>query len=62
MDKNYQLLLAEIKATIQAERTKAARPLTRSVIVAYWEIGRDILESQKTNGWHRRAIVERFAA
>ncbi len=60
MDKNYQLLLAEIKATIQAERTKAARQLTRSVIGAYWEIGRKILESQKTNGWGK-GIVEQLS-
>lgn len=39
MEYNYQILLAEIKATIQAERTKAARQITRSLIDAYWEIG-----------------------
>ena len=60
MDNNYLLLLAEIKATIQSERTKAARQLTRSVIGAYWEIGKKILESQKTHGWGK-GIVEQLS-
>lgn len=60
MEHNYQILLAEIKATIQAERTKAARQITRSLIDAYWEIGRKILESQKTHAWGKN-IVEQLS-
>lgn len=60
MEYNYQILLAEIKATIQAERTKAARQITRSLIDAYWEIGRKILESQKIHAWGK-SIVEQLS-
>ncbi|MDO8365226.1 MAG: PDDEXK nuclease domain-containing protein [Saprospiraceae bacterium] len=60
MDKNYQLLLAEIKSTIQSERIKAARQLTRSLIGVYFEIGRQILESQKIHGWGK-GIVEQLS-
>jgi predicted nuclease of restriction endonuclease-like (RecB) superfamily len=60
MDKAYQQLLAEIKATIQTERTSAVRQLTRSLIRAYWEIGRQILESQQANGWGK-GIVEQLS-
>lgn len=47
MEHSYQILLAEIKATIQAERTKAARQITRSLIDAYWEIGKKFLKAKK---------------
>jgi predicted nuclease of restriction endonuclease-like (RecB) superfamily len=60
MEHNYQILLAEIKATIQAERTKAARQITRSLIDAYWEIGKKILESQKIHAWGK-SIVEQLS-
>ena len=60
MDNNYQLFLAEIKSTIQVERTKAARQLTQTVIGAYLKIGQQILESQKVHGWGK-GIVEQLS-
>ena len=60
MDNNYQRLLSDIKTTIQAERTKAARQLTQTVIGAYLKIGQQILESQKTYGWGK-GIVEQLS-
>lgn len=60
MEKEYQQLLADIKATIQTERIKAIRRLTQSLIGVYWEIGRRIMESQKTHGWGK-GVVEQLS-
>lgn len=60
MDKAYQQLLASIKTTIQAERIKAIRQLNRSLIGIYWEIGRQIVESQEQHGWGK-GIVEQLS-
>ncbi|MCB0566917.1 MAG: DUF1016 domain-containing protein [Lewinellaceae bacterium] len=56
----YQQLLSQIKATIQAERTRAIQQVTRSLITAYWEIGRQIVESQERHGWGK-SIVEQLS-
>ncbi len=56
----YQQLLSQIKATIRAERTRAIQQVTRSLITAYWEIGRQIVESQEHHGWGK-SIVEQLS-
>lgn len=61
MDKDYQSLLSEIKATLQAGRAKAIRQLSGTVIESYWEVGRHISESQQRHGWGKR-IVEQLSS
>jgi predicted nuclease of restriction endonuclease-like (RecB) superfamily len=56
----YQELLNNIKATIQSERTRAIQQLNRSLIQVYWEIGRQIVESQQQYGWGKN-IVEQLS-
>lgn len=56
----YETLLSNIKATIQSERTRAIQQLNRSLIQVYWEIGRQIVESQQQYGWGKN-IVEQLS-
>lgn len=57
---SYFQLLNTIKATVQKERSQAIQQLTRSLIVLYWEIGKQILESQEREGWGK-SVVEQLA-
>ena len=60
LSKEYVTLLENIKRTIQAERTRAIQQLTRSLILIYWEIGQQIVESQTKYGWGK-SIVEQLS-
>ncbi len=57
LSKEYGLLLENIKKAIQSERTRAIQQLTRSLILIYWDIGKQIVESQNEYGWGK-SIVE----
>lgn len=57
---SYFKLLDTIKTTVQKQRSQAIQQLTRSLIVLYWEIGKQILESQEREGW-RKSVVEQLA-
>lgn len=58
---DYAPLLAEIKARVQAARVKAALAANRELIALYWDIGRLIAESQRTQGYGKQ-VVQRLAA
>ncbi len=60
LSKNYINLLQSVKEAIQKERTRAIQQLTRSLILVYWEIGKQIVDSQKAHGWGK-SIVEQLA-
>ncbi|MEO1262978.1 MAG: PDDEXK nuclease domain-containing protein [Bacteroidota bacterium] len=60
MDKAYLNFLERIKDTIQVERTKAIQNVNRSLIALYWEIGKQIIESQQEHGWGK-SIVEQLS-
>lgn len=60
MNTEYTSLLAELKQTIRTARMQAIRQVNRSLIQLYWELGRQIVESQKRHGWGRE-IVERLS-
>jgi len=57
---DYPDLLHNIKTTIQSERSKAIQQLTRSLITMYWQIGKLIVHSQKTQGWGK-SVVEQLS-
>lgn len=58
---DYRKFLSEVKGRIQTARLKAARAVNRELVMLYWDIGRGIVEKQRTAGWGE-AVVERLAA
>lgn len=56
----YTSLLAALKARVRAAQLKAALSVNRELILLYWHIGRQILASQKAEGWGAK-VVERLA-
>ncbi|MBL9154464.1 MAG: DUF1016 family protein [Verrucomicrobiales bacterium] len=58
---DYRKFLSEVKGRIQTARLQAARAANRELVMLYWDIGRGIVEKQRTAGWGE-AVVERLAA
>jgi predicted nuclease of restriction endonuclease-like (RecB) superfamily len=58
---DYSHFLSEVKGRIQSARLQAGRAVNRELVLLYWDIGRGIVERQKTQGWGD-SVVERFAA
>ena len=58
---DYKRFLTEVKGRIQTARLDAGRAVNRELVMLYWDIGRGIMEKQKTAGWGA-AVVERLAA
>jgi DUF1016 N-terminal domain len=56
---NYAALLGDLKSRIAAARLKAALAVNSELILLYWQIGRDILERQRDEGWGAK-VVERL--
>jgi predicted nuclease of restriction endonuclease-like (RecB) superfamily len=58
---DYPAFLAEVKARVQAARTRALLAVNQSLIELYWEIGQDILQRERREGWGSR-VIDRLAA
>ena len=58
---NYQQLLSILKEKIRYARLKAVFTVNAQLLVAYWEIGKIILEQQKSEGWGAK-IIDKLAA
>jgi len=58
---DYRSFLTEVKGRIQTARLQAGRAVNRELVMLYWDIGRGIVEKQKTLNWGD-AVVERLAA
>ena len=56
----YPQFLAEIKARIGAARTRAVLAVNSELIQLYWEIGHEILERERREGWGAK-IIDRLA-
>lgn len=56
IDKQYQLLLDELKQRVHASRYKAALSVNTELILLYHHIGKQILESQSQQGWGAKVI------
>jgi predicted nuclease of restriction endonuclease-like (RecB) superfamily len=56
----YSEFIVELKARVLSARISATRAVNRDVILLYWDIGRGILEKQKTLGWGK-SVVEMLA-
>jgi predicted nuclease of restriction endonuclease-like (RecB) superfamily len=60
MNKDYQILLSDIKNVLRSGRMKAIRQLSRAVIESYWDVGKHIFDSQQQYGWGKN-IVEQLS-
>jgi predicted nuclease of restriction endonuclease-like (RecB) superfamily len=52
----YTGWLTELKQRIQSAQQRASLSVNRELILLYWQIGRDILERQKAQGWGAKVI------
>jgi predicted nuclease of restriction endonuclease-like (RecB) superfamily len=53
---NYPDFLKGLKTRIQEARVKAALAVNRELIFLYWQIGRDVLQRQDSEGWGAKVI------
>lgn len=60
-DSGYREFLAELTRRVQSARVTAGRAVNRELVMLYWDIGRSIVEKQRTQGWGN-AVVERLGA
>lgn len=56
----YSEWLTDIKARVQAARSRAALAANSELVQLYWQIGRDILERQARQAWGSK-VIERLA-
>jgi predicted nuclease of restriction endonuclease-like (RecB) superfamily len=57
---NYTQFLTGIKGRIRTAQVKAALAANAELVRLYWEIGREILDNQKREGWGAK-IIDRLA-
>lgn len=57
---NYAAWLAELKTRIYTAQQRATLAVNRELVLLDWQIGRDILDRQKREGWGAK-VVERLA-
>ncbi|EKS69416.1 MULTISPECIES: PDDEXK nuclease domain-containing protein [Caballeronia] len=50
-DDDYRRWLAELKLRVERARQRAAASANRELVTLYWQIGRDILDRQRRQGW-----------
>lgn len=56
----YDRFVEAIKKRIRTAQIKAALAANAQLVLHYWEIGRDILASQKREGWGAK-VIDRLA-
>jgi predicted nuclease of restriction endonuclease-like (RecB) superfamily len=56
----YAKLLTNLKARVRAAQLRATLSVNRELILLYWDIGKIIVEAQKTKGYGKQ-VVERLA-
>ncbi len=57
---DYQEFLANLKARIRSTQIQAAVSVNQYLILLYWQIGQDILNRQKEQGWGAK-VIDRLA-
>lgn len=55
-NKNYAVLLNELKQEINQARIRAHLSVNKEMILLYWKIGNQILKRQKQEGWGAKVI------
>jgi len=56
----YRAFVTELKTRVAAARLSAVQAVNRELILLYWDIGRAIVEKQRTRGWGE-SVVEMVA-
>jgi len=59
-DANYVSFLNGLKQRIRSAQIKAALAVNQELILLYWQIGRDILTRQESEGWGAK-VIQRLA-
>lgn len=59
-DENYFALLSGLKKRIRSAQVKAVLAINKELILLYWQIGREILARQQTEGWGGK-VIDRLA-
>ena len=59
-DDDYLTLLSRLKRRIQEAQFKAVISVNKELVFLYWEIGKNILERQTTEGWGSK-VIERLS-
>lgn len=57
-NEDYKQFLQDLKKRIQSAQIKAALSVNRELVLLYWQIGREILERQKAEGWGAKVIEQ----
>jgi predicted nuclease of restriction endonuclease-like (RecB) superfamily len=57
---NYQTMLDSLKHRIRTAQVKAAWAINKELILLYWQIGREILTRQQSDGWGSK-VIQRLA-
>lgn len=58
---DYPQFLADVKARIAAARTRTILAVNSQLIKLYWEIGHEILDRERREGWGAK-VIDRLAA
>lgn len=53
---NYESWLSDLKQRIQSAQQRATLSVNRELVLLYWNIGNDILERQRAQGWGAKVI------
>jgi len=61
MPESYASILGEIKERIRSERLRIVMAANSSMVLLNWDIGRMILERQKSEGWGAK-VIDRLSA
>ncbi len=53
---DYSAWLSDLKARVEHARQRAALSVNRELVSLYWQIGREILERQRRQGWGAKVV------
>jgi hypothetical protein len=54
---DYNAWLSDLKSSVERARQRAALSVNRELVSLYWQIGHEILERQRRQGWGRRSSI-----
>ncbi|MGH9840154.1 MAG: PDDEXK nuclease domain-containing protein [Blastocatellia bacterium] len=57
----YDEFLRELKERIRSAQVRAALSVNRELVTLYWQLGRDILQRQRQQGWGAK-VIDRLSA
>lgn len=58
LPENYDNFLRSLKERIRTAQVRAALAVNKELVLLYWQIGREILERQKQEGWGAKVITK----